>query len=283
MSKIFGENGKSVTKLSLKEGAVIFLVETDEYTNGKFNSEQNNNLKKGFYKLSDDDVLAIHHNSDLFWSFIANNSGLRSEIHEIRKAVGLTKDEVKSKKIGDMIFLPSKTGLEEITIDTKAGVKGSVSNTKKRLQAIGLYSNYLGKNTNIRTITITSMKRTPHDQAFLVYNNAYKYSDVNHKKAMYKGTIGKIARENIKNGKGQLETIVELEAYIVAKIEYFNHVNNSENTMDIGAGEGRNTHNNSHFRQSFVKFQETNKYLNKNDSIEEGKKGEYLCYHAVFR
>ena len=153
---------------------------------------------------------------------------------------------------------------------------------KDELLALTIYGKII-LGHSVTNNTITSMKRTPHDQAFLVYNNAYKYSDVNHKKAMYKGTIGKIARENIKNGKGQLETIVELEAYIVAKIEYFNHVNNSENTMDIGAGEGRNTHNNSHFRQSFVKFQETNKYLNKNDSIEEGKKGEYLCYHAVFR
>ena len=99
---------------------------------------------------------------------------------------------------------------------------------------------------------------------------------------MYIKKSGEKAREWIKEGYSKTDVIKHIKSMIQGNLG-FRHVNNSENTMDIGAGSGRDTYNNSHFRQSFVKFQEINKYLNGNDSIEEGKKGEYLCYHAVFR
>ena len=61
------------------------------------------------------------------------------------------------------------------------------------------YSNYLGKNTNIKTITITSMKRTPHDQAFLVYLDSIDHP--NGIGSMYAHGIGELARKCIVEGK----------------------------------------------------------------------------------
>ena len=283
--KLYSNSGKELKDSDLlpSNNERINVLYINEYKNRKFNSEQNNNLKKGYYKMTYEDTLSMSSGTDLFWSFIANNSGLRSEIHEIRSAVGLTKDDVKNKRIGDIIFLPSKTGLEEITVQKKDGVVGTLSSIHiHRLRGIGLYANYLANSTIITELVITSMLRTAHRQAEIVYEDAINYPDISHTDVMYTGETGRQVREAINRGMNKEEVLTVVKNRIRVNPTGFRHVNNDSNVMDLGAGSGRQT-THPKFKESFIKFQSTNKWLSSANSIPWGEKGEANAYHIVFR
>ncbi|MGL5956729.1 MAG: hypothetical protein ACRC0X_09090, partial [Brevinema sp.] len=252
-----------------------------QYINTKFNSFQLDNLKKGMYFLTQEDVSAIQKSPELFWQYIANNLPI-SQVLSIREATGKNKDEVYNKTVGDKIFIPSHIGLDMVNVAYKKGVVGTLASTYiDILKSIGLYANYLENTMIITELLISDLERTANEQATLVYNDAIKYPDETHKDAMYKQETGRLAREWVAENYSKEEIIKKLEKLVVNN-KGFKHVSNKGNVCDIAAGIHRQT-THELFLESFITFQKNDLFLYDANSIPLGQGGEKNAYHTVFR
>ena len=232
--KLYDNSGKELKDSDLlpSRNERLNVLYINEYINRKFNSDQNNNLKKGFYILNNDDMFMIRSNLDSFWSFIANNSGLGSGIFDIISAVGLTKDGVKSKQAGDKIFIPSRLGLGNITekyIDSTDSIVNPIPRLDlkyiQKLKIIMCYANFLGG--DIASFSITSTRRTIEQQADIMIRDYFSKN----KRGLY-GSSEKSYFDILEN----LELGDETQRLILARQDLINNVDRQKNNPITGPG-----------------------------------------------
>ncbi|MGL5956389.1 MAG: hypothetical protein ACRC0X_07305, partial [Brevinema sp.] len=231
---------------SVGDGNSIDLENTEnkKYINTKFNSFQLDNLKKGMYFLTQEDVSAIQKSSEIFWQYIANNLPI-SQVLSIREAAGKNKDEVYNKTVGDKIFIPSHIGLESIKIiySKHSSPKENIyDDGKRKVQVIGLFANFLG--ANLHSLTITSTSRTPEEQADIMvkkiinFPNGKNYPTVRDriKKYYLEYQQNKVSEKEYKD-----YIYIESLKHIEESPSGYRHINkNHKYVFDIGVFESNN-------------------------------------------
>ncbi|MGL4561004.1 MAG: hypothetical protein ACRCV0_01775 [Brevinema sp.] len=261
-------------------GKLATKILNELYTQKELTSEQKRDLEKGFYKVSEVDKFMFKINKDLFWNRFYRDSSDKSTNEEARKVVGLSVDQLES----DRIFIVTKMGLDKIAVLYKNGVSNTLNTTyTRRLKSIGVYANYLAKSNIINELVISSMARTEIEQAEFVYQDAIAYPIIPHDEALYNGNTGIVARKYIKEGFSKSQVLEKIiEEGIRKNPVGFKHISNSGNVIDLGAGDSRQTRH-PKFKESFIKFQNTDKFIYSANSIAWGDRGEKNAYHIVFK
>ncbi|MGL4562679.1 MAG: hypothetical protein ACRCVW_02335 [Brevinema sp.] len=120
------------------------------------------------------------------------------------------------------------------------------------------------------------MARTEIEQAEFVYQDAIAYPIIPHDEALYNGNTGIVARKYIKEGFSKSQVLEKIiEEGIRKNPVGFKHISNNGNVIDLGAGDSRQTRH-PKFKESFIKFQNTDKFIYSANSIAWGDRGEKM-------
>ena len=246
----------------------------DCYCGTSLNSSEQDNLKKGFYKVSLLDKVIFAVNKDYFWNRLYKDSSDKSINEEARKGVGLSMTNLE----GNNIFVATKKGRDSIRVGYNPSSLDKISSkAEERLKCIVLYYNAM-YNKSQKEIIITSTKRTPEDQAKEVYKSVFYATDKLAINSMYKGNAGRFTEDELKKGTPE-QTIKDMLALGIKEKRFtgFRHIDDPDNTADIGFGSNPNLKNSAF--ESVLRLFRGRSFVRVALIPPEGE--ETVCYHMV--